>query len=101
MKLLNVHDAGLRKNSKECPLNNKNWINIHWNQWQLWLSNEFGNINENEYLNLVKYKINECTKNEMIKFRNDLICFYSVHNSKITMVSNLYIYFIINIIDSN
>ena len=96
--LLSIHDAGHRANSKDCPLNNTNWINKHWNQWQLQLSNEFGNINNNEYLNLVKYKIRECNKHEMIKFRNDLICFYSVHNSEITMVSNLYSYVILNII---
>ena len=101
VKLLKIHEAGHRANSKDCPLNNTNWINKHWNQWQLQLSNEFGNINNNEYLNLVKYKIRECNKHEMIKFRNDLICFYSVHNSEITMVSNLYSYFILNIIESN
>ena len=98
VKLSNVRDDGYRANSKDCPLNNTNWINKHWNQWQLQLSNEFGNINNNEYLNLVKYKIIECNKNEMIKFRNDLIYFYSVHNSEITMVSNLYSYVILNII---
>ena len=69
LKLLSIHDAGHRANSKDCPLNNVNWINKHWNQWQLQLSNEFGNINEKEYLNLVKYKINDYTKNELIKFR--------------------------------
>ena len=45
VKLLSIHDAGHRANSKYCPLNNKNWINKHWNQWQLQLSNEFRNIN--------------------------------------------------------
>ena len=29
VKLLNVHDAGYRANSKDCPLNNDNWINKH------------------------------------------------------------------------
>ena len=70
---LNVRDAGHRINSTDFPLNNENWINKHWNQWQLQLSNEFGNINENEYLNLVKYKINDLNKNELKEFRNDLI----------------------------
>ena len=42
---LNVRDAGHREDSKYCPLNNENWINKHWNQWQLQLSNEFRNIN--------------------------------------------------------
>ena len=73
VKLLNIHDAGHRANSKDCPLNNENWINKHWNQWQLQLSNEFGNINKNEYLNIVKYKINDLNKNELKEFRNDLI----------------------------
>ena len=62
MKLLNVRDAGHRANSKDHPLNDGNWINKHWNQCHLQLSNKFGNINENEYLNLVKYKINNLTK---------------------------------------
>ena len=31
VKLLNVRDAGHRENSKDCPLNNVNWINKHWN----------------------------------------------------------------------
>ena len=34
MKLLNVIDAGYRANSKYYPLNNENWINTYWNQWQ-------------------------------------------------------------------
>ena len=89
-KWLSIHDAGHRANSKDYPLNNENWINKHWNQWQLQLSNEFGNINENEYLNLVKYKINDLNKNELKRFRNDLISFYSIKNSEITKVSNLY-----------
>ena len=75
VKLLNVRDTGHRAHSKDCPLNNENLINKHWNQWQLQLSNEFGNINENEYLNLVKYKINDLNKNELKKFRNVLIFF--------------------------
>ena len=45
VKLSNIRDAGHRANSKDCPLNHENWINKHWNQWQLQLSNEFGNIN--------------------------------------------------------
>ena len=60
---LNVRDAGHRANSKDCPLNNENWINKHWNQWQLQLSNKFENINENKYLNLVKYKSKDLNKN--------------------------------------
>ena len=44
VKLSNIRDAGHRANSKDCPLNHENWINKHWNQWQLQLSNEFGNI---------------------------------------------------------
>ena len=51
VKLLSVLDAGHKVNSKDCPLNNENLINKHWNQWQLQLSNEFGNIIDNEYLN--------------------------------------------------
>ena len=31
MKLLNILDAGHRVNSKDCLLNNENWINKHWN----------------------------------------------------------------------
>ena len=59
VKLSNICDAGHRANSKDCPLNNENWINKHWNQWKLQLSNGFGNINENEYLNLVQCKIKD------------------------------------------
>ena len=73
--MLNVRDARHRANSKDCPLNNDNWINNHRNQWQLQLSNEFGNINGNEYLNLVKYKINDLSKNDLKKLRNDLMFF--------------------------
>ena len=29
VKLLSIHDAGHRANSKDCPLNNTNWINKH------------------------------------------------------------------------
>ena len=32
VKLLNNIDADHRANSKDCPLNNENWINKHWNQ---------------------------------------------------------------------
>ena len=92
VKILNIRDAGHKANSKDCPLNNENWMNKYCNQWQLQLSNEFGNINENEYLYLVKYKINDLNKNKLKKIRNDLICFYSVNNSEITKVSNLYIF---------
>ena len=69
--MLNVRDANHRENSKDCPLNNEDWINKHQNEWQLQLSNEFGNINENEYFNLDEYKINGLNKNEL----NDLIFF--------------------------
>jgi len=79
---LNVRDIGHRANSKDCLLNNENWINKHWNQRQLQLSNEFGSI----------YKINDLNKNKLKKFRNDLICFYSVNISEITKVSNLFIF---------
>ena len=89
VKLSNVRDDGHRANSKDCPLYNENWINKHWNQWQLQLSNKFVNINENEHLNLVQYKIKNLNKNELKKLRNDLIFFYSVNNSEITKVSNL------------
>ena len=44
VNFLSIHDAGHRANSKDCPLNNTNWINKYWNQWQLQLFNEFGNI---------------------------------------------------------
>ena len=73
VKLLNVRDAGHRVNSKDCPLNNEDWINKHWNQWQLQLSNKFVNINENEHLNLVQYKIKDTNKSELKKLRNDLM----------------------------
>ena len=89
MKLLNVRDTGHKVNSKDRHLKNENWINKHWNQWQLQLSNEFGNINENEYLNLVKFKIKDLIKKELKKLGNDLIFFYSVNNSEITKISNL------------
>ena len=35
VKILNICDTGHRGNSKDCPLNNENWMNKHWNQWQL------------------------------------------------------------------
>ena len=75
VKLLSVRDTEHRANRKDCPLNNENWINKHWKQWQLQLSNEFGNINDNEYLNLVQYKIKDLNKSELKKMRNDLIFF--------------------------
>ena len=89
VKLLNVRDASHRVNSKECPLHNENWINKHWNQWPLQLFNEIGNINDNEHLNLVQYKIKDLNKSELKKLKDDLIFFYSVNNSEITKVSNL------------
>jgi len=94
VKLLNIHDAGHRANSKDCPLNNVNWINKHWNQWHLQLSNIFGNINEKEYLTHVKFRINKHNKNELNKFRNDLICFHAVHSSEITKVRHLHFLFL-------
>ena len=54
VKLLNVCDASHGANSKDYPFNNDNQINKHWNQQQSQLSNEFRNINDNEYLNLVQ-----------------------------------------------
>ena len=62
VKVLNVIDAGLRANSKDCPLNNENWFDKCWNPWQLQLSNEFGKINDNEYFNLVRCKIKDLNK---------------------------------------
>ena len=40
----------------------------------------------------VCYKINDLKKTELNKLRNDFICFYSVNNSEITKVRNLFIF---------
>ena len=75
MKLLNVLDAGHKVNSKEYPLNNENWINKHWNQWKFQLSNPFGNIIDNEYLNPLQCKIKDLNKSELIKLKNNSLFF--------------------------
>ena len=61
MKLLNVLDAGHRANRKGYPLNNEKQINIYGNQ----LYNQFGNINDNTYLNLVQCKIKDLNNSEL------------------------------------
>ena len=77
MKLLNFLDTRHRANSKDCPLNNENWTNKHWNQLQFQLYNQFGNINDNKYLNLVQCKIKDLNKSELKKSRNDLVFLFS------------------------
>ena len=77
MKLLNFPEARNRANSKDCSLNNENWINDHWHHWKFQLYNKFGDINDIIYLNLLKWKIKGINNSELMKLINDLIVFYS------------------------
>ena len=72
-KLLNISEAGHRASSKEYLLNNDNLTYKHWYEWQYELYNKYEDINDSLILKSIELKIQQITKNQLNKIKNDVV----------------------------